>query len=74
MMNSKILTLFIIVISSIFLISTLALAGGKGKNKSKSTPPGWEQGEKTGWNEEEKPPGLTEEKIEKKNKARMNKG
>jgi hypothetical protein len=73
MMNSKILTIFIIIFSSIFLISSLALAGGKGKNKTKNTPPGWEQGEKTGWNEEEKPPGLTEKKIEKKHKAKMNK-
>jgi hypothetical protein len=73
-MNSKILTAAVITISSIFLIGSLALAGGKGKNKTKSTPPGWEQGKKTGWQGEEKPPGLTEEKIEKKNKAKMKKG
>ena len=73
-MNSKILKFSIIMISTIFLISSLALAGGKGKNKSKSTPPGWEQGEKTGWKGEEKPPGLTEEKIEKKHKTKMKKG
>jgi hypothetical protein len=74
MMNSKFLKFSIIIISSIFLISSLALAGGKGKYKSKSTPPGWEQGEKKGWHGKDQPPGLSEEKIEKKHKAKMNKG
>lgn len=73
-MNPKFIKFFIIMLSSVFLISSLALAGGKGKNKSKSTPPGWEQGEKTGWKGEEKPPGLTEDKIEKRHKAKMNAG
>ncbi len=73
-MNLKILKFAVVMISSIFLISSLASAGGKGKNKNKSTPPGWEQGEKTGWKGEKKPPGLSEEKIEKKHKAKMNKG
>lgn len=73
-MNSKILKFSIFMISSIFLISSLALAGGIGKNKSKSTPPGWEQGEKKGWKGKDRPPGLAEEKIEKKHKAKTNKG
>ena len=68
-MHSKILTTSILMISSIFLISSLALAGGKGKNKSKNTPPGWEQGEKTGWKGEGKPPGLSEEAAGVKEKA-----
>ncbi|MDX1707636.1 MAG: hypothetical protein R3274_03475 [Desulfobacterales bacterium] len=73
-MNSKIITFSIAMISLIFLISSLTFAGGQGKNKSKSTPPGWEQGEKTGWKGKDKPPGLTEDKIEKKHKAKMNEG
>ncbi len=48
-MNNQILKLSIKILSSIFLLGSLALAGGKGKGKNKSVPPGWEQGEKTGW-------------------------
>ena len=73
-MNIKITKIIIPMILSMFLIGSLAFAGGKGKNKSKNTPPGWEQGEKTGWKGEEKPPGLTEEKIKNKHKGKMNKG
>ena len=36
--------------------------------RSYYAPPGWEQGNKTGW-EGDTPPGLTEEKLEKKKKA-----
>ena len=68
-MNTNILKLSIIILASIFLLSSPALAGGKGKNKSR--PPGWEQGEKTGWKGEDTPPGLDEEKLEKKQKAKM---
>ena len=71
-MNPKFIKFFIVMLSSVFLISSLALAGSKGKNKSKSTPPGWEKGQKTGWKGEEKPPGLSEDKIEKKHKGKMN--
>jgi hypothetical protein len=39
----------VVKIRYIFLLGSLALAGGKGKGKSKSVPPGWEQGEKAGW-------------------------
>lgn len=68
-MNNKISKLFLIIFSSIFLLSSLAVAGGKAKGKNKTKPPGWEQGEKTGWKGEDTPPGLTEEKLEKKQKA-----
>ena len=70
-MNNQIKKFFIIIVSAIFLISSPALAGGKGKGKNKTQPPGWEQGEKTGWKGEDTPPGLTEEKLQKKQKAGM---
>ena len=73
-MKIQILKLFIIMLSPILLISSLAFAGGKGKGKSNTHPPGWEQGQKTGWGEEDTPPGLTDEKLEKKHKAKKNKG
>jgi hypothetical protein len=69
MMNNQIIRFCIIILSSIFLLSSPALAGGKDKGKNKTQPPGWEQGEKTGWKGEDTPPGLTEEKLEKKQKA-----
>ena len=62
---------FIIILSSIFLFSSLVVAGGQFKGKNKTQPPGSEQGKKTGWKGEETPPGLNEEKVEKKQKARM---
>ena len=70
-MNNQFTKLFIIILSSIFLLSSLAVAGGKVKGKNKAQPPGWEQGKKTGWEGEDKPPGLTKEKLEKEQKARM---
>jgi hypothetical protein len=71
MMNNHITKLSIIFLSAIFLISSPALAGGKAKGKNKTRPPGWEQGEKKGWEGKDAPPGLTEENLEKKQKARM---
>ena len=47
------------------------MAGGKTKGKNNTQPSGWEQGKKTGWEGEDTPPGLTEEKLEKKQKAKM---
>ncbi|MGW8302458.1 MAG: hypothetical protein ACWGNO_10325 [Desulfobacterales bacterium] len=70
-MNHQIIKLFVVILSSIFLLSSPALAGGKAKGKNKTQPPGWEQGEKTGWKGEDTPPGLTEEKLEKKQEAGM---
>ena len=70
-MNHQIIKLFVVILSSIFLLSSPALAGGKAKGKNKTQPPGWEEGEKTGWKGEDTPPGLTEEKLEKKQKAGM---
>jgi hypothetical protein len=71
MMNNQTLKYFIIILSAIFLLSSPALAGGKGRGKNKTQPPGWEQGEKTGWEGEDTPPGLNKEKLEKKQKGRM---
>lgn len=71
MMNTHIAKFSIIILSSICLLSSLAFAGGKGKGKTKTNPPGWEQGEKTGWDGKDTPPGLSEEKLEKKQKAKM---
>ncbi len=70
-MNHQIIKLFVVILSSIFLLGSPALAGGKAKGKNKTQPPGWEQGEKTGWKGEDTPPGLTEEKLEKKQEAGM---
>jgi len=70
-MNNQIIRLFVVILSAIFLLSSPAFGGGKAKGKNKTNPPGWEQGEKTGWNGEDTPPGLTEEKMEKKQKAQM---
>jgi hypothetical protein len=70
-MNTQILKRSIVILSSIFLIGSLALADGQDRGKSKTKPPGWEQGEKTGWDGKDAPPGLTEEKPEKKQKAKM---
>jgi len=70
-MKSQIIKLSILILSAIFLISSLSLAGEKGQGKTKSTPPGWEQGKKTGWEGEETPPGMTEQKMEQKQKAGM---
>jgi hypothetical protein len=71
MMSNQITKLFIIMLSSIFLFSSLAVAGGQFKGKNKTQPPGWEQGEKKGWKGGEAPPGLNEEKLDKKQKSRM---
>ena len=70
-MNNQITKLLIIILSSVFLFSSLASAGGQFKGKNKTQPPGWEQGEKKGWKGEDTPPGLTEEKLEKKQKSRI---
>lgn len=70
-MNNQITKFFIFILSSVFLFSSLAVAGGQSKGKNKTQPPGWEQGEKKGWKGEDTPPGLTEEKMEKKQKSRM---
>lgn len=68
-LDADIAKFFIIILSIIFMLNSMALAGGKDKGKNKTKPPGWEQGEKTGWDGEDAPPGLRQEKLEKKNKA-----
>ena len=70
-MINQITKLFILVLASVFLFSLPAAAGGEFKGKNKSQPSGWEQGEKKGWKGEATPPGLTEEKMQKKQKAGM---
>ncbi len=67
-MKSTSLKFVVLMILSVFMTGSLALAAEKEKGKNQSTPPGWEQGEKTGW-EGDTPPGLTEEALEKKKKA-----
>ena len=69
-MNTQAVKLSIILLSSIFLFSTTALADDKDKVKKKTKPPGWEQGEKTGWDGKDAPPGLSEGKLEKKQEAK----
>ena len=65
-------TFFILTILAIFtagfIYGSPVLAAGQDKGKNSSTPPGWQQGEKAGW-EGDAPPGLTEEQLEKKKKA-----
>jgi hypothetical protein len=72
MMKSTTAKFFALTIVSIFMAAFMArspaLAAGEDKGKNQSTPSGWEQGNKTGW-EGDTPPGLTEEKLEKKKKA-----
>ncbi len=76
-MKSTTAKFFTLTIASIFMAglmaSSLALAADKDKAKNQSTPSGWEQGNKTGW-EGDTPPGLTDEKLEKKKKAGMKGG
>jgi hypothetical protein len=68
MMKSTTIKFFILTVVSIFISGSLAFAADRDNGKNQSTPPGWEQGEKTGW-EGNTPPGLTEEQLEKKKKA-----
>jgi len=65
---------FISILLAVFLISSLVFADDKGKGKNKAQPPGWKQGEKTGWGAEETPPGLSEEKLDKKQKTKVEGG
>jgi hypothetical protein len=51
----SVFTAFFIVILSLFLVTSLALAKGKGRGGS--NPPGWDKGEKKGWNSDV-PPGI----------------
>ena len=71
-MKSKAAMFFILTILAIFtagfICGSPVLAADKDKGKNSSTPPGWQQGEKAGW-EGDTPPGLTEEQLEKKKKA-----
>ena len=50
------------------MAASLAFSADQGNEKNQSTPPGWEQGEKTGW-QGDTPPGLTEDELQKKKKA-----
>jgi hypothetical protein len=68
MMKNTTAKFFVLTILSIFMAGSPALAADKDQDKNQSTPPGWEQGQKTGW-QGDTPPGLTEEKLERKKKA-----
>ena len=70
-MKNQITKLSIVILSAIFLFSSLAVAGGQFKGKNKTQPPGYEQGKKTGWKGKGTPPGQTEEKTERKQKYQM---
>lgn len=52
--------LFFITFLSLLLAASMTFAQGKGKGRS-SSPPGWEKGEKNGW-QTDAPPGLDESK------------
>jgi hypothetical protein len=71
-MKSTTAAFFILTILAIFtagfIFGSPVLAADKDKGKNSSTPPGWQQGEKAGW-EGDTPPGLTEEQLEKKKEA-----
>ena len=66
-MKNRIIKNFLIAFLSIIFISTLAVSDDKGEENDKKTPPGWEKGEKKGW-QSDKPPGLDE----KNGKAKKN--
>jgi hypothetical protein len=68
MMKSTPIKLFILTLVSVFISGLPAFAADRDNGKNQSTPPGWEQGEKTGW-EGNTPPGLSEGQLEKKKKA-----
>ncbi len=67
MCSKLIKVIFIACLSLIFAVSS-TFAQGKGKNQNKNRPPGWEEGEKKGW-QSDVPPGL-EKKDEKQKKKR----
>ena len=70
-MNKPIIHFINVVIASLMLLSLPAFADEASRDENKGTPPGWEQGEKTGWQGKDRPPGLNEEKPKKKQKATM---
>ena len=67
-MKNTITKFFGLTIMSFLMAASLAFAADQEKEKNQSTPPGWEQGEKTGW-QGDTPPGLTEDELKKKKKA-----
>jgi hypothetical protein len=68
MMKNTITKFVGLTIMSVLMAASLAFAADKDTEKNQSTPPGWEQGEKTGW-QGDTPPGLTEDELQKKKKA-----
>jgi hypothetical protein len=72
-MMQKLITCWVVVmVLSLFLVSSAAFAKGKGKGRGSDRPPGWDKGEKKGWDSdvppgiEKKAPGLSKDKqVEK---------
>ena len=75
MFTRLIKVLFIACLSLIFAVSS-TFAQGKGRGHNKNSPPGWEEGEKKGW-QSDVPPGLEkkdEKQKKKRNKSKNRKG
>lgn len=69
-MNKKVIkVLFIACLSFVFAFS-LSYAKEKGKGKNKNKPPGWDQGEKKGWQSDI--PQAKTRKMESKRKKEIN--
>jgi hypothetical protein len=67
-MNKRIIKIFFIAFLSIIFANSLAIDQCKGKGHSKNKPPGWDKGEKKGW-QSDIPPGLEKKDDQIKQKA-----
>ena len=73
-MNKKLIKVLLIACLSLIFAVSSAFAGGKAKGHNKNRPPGWDEGEKKGW-QSDVPPGQEkkDEKLnEKSNKSENN--
>jgi hypothetical protein len=68
-MKIRLLKIVLIAFLSIIFSSSLAVSGDKGKEHDENRPPGWEKGEKKGW-QSDKPPGLDKKDDQVKQKAK----
>jgi hypothetical protein len=69
-MNKKVINVVFIACLSFVFAFSLSYAKDKGKGKNKNKPPGWDQGEKKGW-QSDIPPG--QDKKDGKQKEKRNK-